>query len=122
MEVALRQRLEGVAGVAISEGEQTTEVIFAPGDHAFSLEAFRTALQQADVEVLTIEADACGVVEAGGSSGLLRAGKVTLLLTGAEAAASGSGVCVTGRLDTKGGRLRLAVDRLEPAPGLELGS
>ena len=44
MELALRQRLAGVSAVKISESAQTTEVIFAPGDHSFSIASFQAAL------------------------------------------------------------------------------
>jgi hypothetical protein len=119
MEVALRQRLDGVAAVSISEGEQTTEVIFAPGDHAFSIEAFRLALRQADVAIVSVEIDACGIVERGEET-RLEGGKTDLLLKGADDAPSGSPVCISGRLEQPTDPLRVQVDRWEPAPELVL--
>lgn len=116
MEVALRQRLDGVARVAISEGEQTTEVIFAEGDHAFSLEAFRLALRQADVEIVTVHVEACGVVAGTGEARRLRAGKTEFLLRGAEAPAEGNEVCVSGRLDDRAGQMEVVAGTVQPAP------
>jgi hypothetical protein len=75
MEVALRRRLEGVATIKISQQHQTAEVTFRPGPHVFSPEAFRTAVGEADVEVIGFEIEACGRVEPGapGAPGALGA-------------------------------------------------
>lgn len=112
MEVALRQRLAGVATVSISESAQTTEVVFAPGDHPFSVDGFKAALKQADVEVVTLDVDACGTVEEAGGRRWLQAGVTQLTL------ASGSGpgpgrACVAGRLQDEAGQVRLMVTRVE---------
>lgn len=63
MEVALRRRLEGVATIAISQQQQTAEVVFAPGPHVFVPDQFRAAVKEADVEVLSFELEACGRIE-----------------------------------------------------------
>jgi hypothetical protein len=113
MEVALRQRLEGVAAISISESAQTTEVIFTPGDHEFSVEAFKGALKQADVEVVTMDVDACGRVERHGDERRLRAGKIEFVLQSGASAPDGASVCVAGRIQESSGRLGLAVSRVE---------
>lgn len=109
MELALRQRLAGVETVSISESAQTTEVTFAPGDHTFSADVFRRALQQAKVDVVTIDVDACGVIERSGDQARLRAGGNEFLLRGAQNASEPGPVCVSGRLVEEGEPPRLDV-------------
>ena len=113
MEVALRQRLAGVATVSISESAQTTEVIFAPGDHPFSVDTFKGALKQADVEAVTIDLDACGRLERHGDERRLRAGTSEFILLGGSEAREGTSVCVSGRLHEEAGRLGLVVGRVD---------
>ena len=116
MEVALRQRLAGVATVSISESAQTTEVIFAPGDHPFSIDTFKAALKQADVEVVTMDLDACGPVERDGDERVLRAGASSFVLRSGRETPAGKSVCVAGRLqEEQGGRMNLLVSRIEVA-------
>jgi hypothetical protein len=105
MEVALRRRLEGVAGIAISQREQTAEVRFEAGGHHFSPEAFRKAVAEAGVVVVSFEMDACGSIEQERDQRWLVAGKNRFLLSGAVPAARDQLTCVSGRLD----------DRTEPA-------
>lgn len=121
MEVALRQRLAGVAAISISESAQTTEVIFAPGDHPFSVDSFKAALKQADVEVVTMEVDACGPVSRRGDDRRLVAGTVEFVLRTQSDLPEGKAVCVAGRLQEEAGRLNLLVDRVED-PGSAKGS
>lgn len=106
MEVALRQRLEGVATVSISESAQTTEVTFAPGDHVFSTDVFKGALKEAHVDVVSIDVDACGTVEKNGDQARLRAGRNEFLLGGTQVPEPGS-ACVSGRLSLDGQPPRL---------------
>ena len=100
MEVALRRRLEGVAEISISQREQRAEVTFVPGTVVFSSEAFRTAVAEADVEVITFDVRACGLVD---GSGMLRRtsdGHEPLIqLRGTVQ--PGSSICATGRLDER---------------------
>lgn len=121
VEVALRQRLEGVETVKISESAQTAEVIFAPGGHAFSLDAFSLALRQSDVEIVTLEVEACGVIAGEQGERRLQAGKTEFVLTKAEAV-PGTAVCVAGRLEEPSHPMRLAVIRMHPAPEAAKGS
>jgi hypothetical protein len=114
MEVALRQRLAGVAAVTISESAQTTEVIFAPGDYPFSVDVFKAALKQADVEVVTLEVDACGTVEEQGDRRWLQAGLTQFTLASGSGPGPGS-ACVAGRLQDEAGQVRLMVTRVERA-------
>ena len=115
MEVALRQRLAGVAAISISESAQTTEVIFARGDHPFSVDSFKAALRQADVEVVTMEVEACGPVSRTGAERRLLAGTVEFVLRSEAEMPEGSAVCVAGRLEERAGRLDLVVDRVDAA-------
>ena len=116
MEIALRQRLEGVATISISESDQTTEVVFEPGDHPFSFDLFRQALRQADVEVVTMEVDACGVVEREAGELRLRAGRTHFVMPNGDQPAVGSAVCVSGRVDEANGHARLAPTSVVPGP------
>jgi hypothetical protein len=97
MEVALRRRLEGVAGISISQARQTAEVEFAATSHAFSATAFREAVGEADVEVVRFQADVCGVVVQEHERRWLTAGPERFLLADGEWAV-GNHVCVTGHL------------------------
>lgn len=116
LEVALRQRLDGVDGVSISETNQTTEVRLRPGRGAFLPGNFREAHRQAQVEVVTMRLDACGLVESSGAERRLRAGATELLLSGEQTAAEGSRVCVSGTVQEEGDIIRLAVTSSTPAP------
>jgi hypothetical protein len=116
LEVALRQRLDGVAGVSISEIHQTTEVRLRPGVDPFSPRVFREAHRQAQVEIVAMRIDACGSVESGASGRRLRAGATELLLAGEHAPLEDGRVCVSGTLREEGDRLRLEVTSSSPAP------
>lgn len=116
IEVALRQRLEGVETVKISESAQTAEVTFAPGGHAFSPEEFSLALRQSAVEVVTLDVEACGLIAGEKGERRLQAGKAEFVLTGGSEQAPGTAVCVAGRLEEQARPMRLAVSRMYPAP------
>lgn len=115
MEVALRGRLEGVADVSISQREQTAEVRFDGGDHRFSPEAFRKAVGEAGVVVVSFEIDACGSIEQDREQQWLVAGKNRLLLTGGRPVAPDRMMCVSGRLDDRAQPLRLDVTDVRTA-------
>lgn len=97
MEVALRRRLEGVVQVSISQSQQTAAVTFAPGTRVFSATAFRSAVAEADVEVVSLEIDACGVIE----QDALRwvSDRVEPFLRVRGVAPTRDVVCVSGRLN-----------------------
>ena len=64
-----------------------------------SVPAFREAVAEADVEVVSLELDACGVAESSNELVSLRiADQSVLRLHGATAVAGGR-ICVQGRLD-----------------------
>jgi hypothetical protein len=99
MEVALRRRLAGVAEVSISQSQQTAAVTFVSGTTAFSAAAFRQAVSEAEVDVVSLDVDVCGVVD---DQGLLRssaAGNVLFVRLPGQSANAGRRICVTGRLD-----------------------
>jgi len=102
MEVALRRRLEGVADITISQRQQTAEVTFDEGDHAFSPRVFREAIGEANVRVVRMEVDACGTIEKDLRGLWLAAGKNRWLAKGEQAVPSGKELCVSGRLDDSG--------------------
>ncbi len=97
MEVALRRRLDGVARISISQTRQTAEVEFAAPPHTFSATAFREAVGEADVEVVSFEADVCGVVVPEQDRRWITAGAERYLLADGEWEL-GPRICVTGRL------------------------
>lgn len=99
MEVALRRRLAGVEDIAISQRQQTAVVTFRSGTQQFSATAFREAVAEAEVEVLSLDADVCGVVdEANRLRRSLQVEPPLLHLRGGTAV-PGSAVCVNGRLN-----------------------
>ena len=115
MEVALRRRLEGVADVSISQQQQTAAVAFVTGTHLFSPAAFRDAVAEADVDVLSLEADVCGVVD---DRNLLRSSthdrRPLVRLQGGSTHA-GTAICVSGPLDDRVEPLELEVTSVRPA-------
>ncbi len=115
MEVALRRRLEGVAGVSISQRQQTAEVTFGAGDHRFSPQAFREAINEAGVKVLSVQIEACGVIQEDANGRRLVSGRNTFVLVDAATTAAGQAVCVTGTLDDTSDPPRLEVKGATPA-------
>jgi hypothetical protein len=109
MEVALRQRLEGVADISISQREQTTEVRFADADYTFSPEAFRKAVGEAGVVVLSFQIDACGSIEQVRDERWLVTGKNRFLLTGGGTLPPDRLVCISGGLDDRAPPPRLDI-------------
>jgi len=97
MEVALRRRLEGVDGISISQARQTAEVTFLSTPHAFSATAFREAVGEADVEVVDLEVDVCGVIVPEQERRWLVAGSERFLLANGNWPVE-QPVCMTGRL------------------------
>jgi hypothetical protein len=114
MEVALRRRLVGVAGVSISQSEQTAAITFAPGTRSFSAREFRSAVAEADVEVIAFEASICGVV---GERNELRSridlGHPMVRLRDSDAGV-GTSICATGRLDDRAEPYELQVANIRP--------
>jgi hypothetical protein len=114
MEVALRRRLEGVKSVSISQSDESAAVTFE-GTHAFSAETVRQALKAADVEVVTMDVDACGSAHQTGEELWLTAGPNRFRLEGAPASRPATRVCVSGRLDQASGSDQIAVTSLRGA-------
>ena len=106
MEVALRRRLDGVANISISQAQQTAEVQFLSTSHTFSAAALREAVGEADVEVVTLQIDVCGVVVREQEQQWLMAGSDRILLANGEWSVD-QRACMTGRLaaGSNGGHL-----------------
>lgn len=111
MEVALRRRLDGVASISISQARQTAEVTFLPRPHTFSAVAFREAVGEADVEVVSLDVDVCGVVVPEQEQRWLEAGPSRFLLAGGEWAVA-QRVCLTARLGDAPDSGPLVIDRV----------
>jgi hypothetical protein len=113
MEVELRRQLEGCGKITISQSQQTAEVEFEGGDHAFPPEVFRQAIGKAGVEVLSMEMDACGRVEGSGDSQLwLNTGVNRFALAGEKSIPDRGAVCVSGKLDDSVRPPRIEVAKL----------
>ena len=99
MELSLRRRLEGVANIAISQTEQTARIDFAAGEFRFSPGDFRTALDEAGLELVDLQIEACGGIEntAVGQALTMRTDRLRLEYAGAFPVASI--VCVVGSVD-----------------------
>jgi hypothetical protein len=114
MEVALRRRLVGVAEVSISQSDHTAAVTFTPGTRTFSAAEFRSAVAEADVEVIALEASVCGVVH---ERNELRSrndvGRLLVRLHGGDADV-GTAICATGRLDERAEPYELQVAMSRP--------
>ena len=112
MEVALRRRLEGVAEISISQHEQRATVTFVPGTHVFSSEAFRTAVAEADVAVITFDARVCGVVDPNGTLRAVAGHEPFVQLRGNIR--PGGSICAAGRLDDRKQPYELEVTSTQP--------
>ena len=114
MEVALRRRLVGVQAVSISQSEQTAAVTFSPGTGTFSAAEFRSAVAEAAVDVIALEASVCGVVH---ERNELRSrndvGRLLVRLRGGDADV-GAAICATGRLDDRAEPYELQVAVARP--------
>ena len=97
--MALRQRLEGVVDISISQSQQTVTVEFAGGRSALSPAAFREAVANAGVEVLRFQIDACGVVEETRGQRWFVAGANRFAFDDDGGAPAGQPVCVSGWLN-----------------------
>ena len=113
MEVALRRRLAGVAEVSISQYEQRARVTFVPCTHVFSTAAFRSAVAEADVEVITIDARVCGVVDQEGALRVAMSDHEPLVQLRGDVR-PGTSICVTGRVDDRAEPYRLEVVSAQP--------
>ncbi|MEO7135705.1 MAG: hypothetical protein ABI024_15980 [Vicinamibacterales bacterium] len=110
----MRRRLAGVAEVSISQSQQTAAVTFVPGTRAFSAAAFRDAVAEADVDVVSLEVDVCGIVD---EQNVLRSstlGPEPFIRLRGGGAAVGNAVCVTGRLDDRHELPEVEVTKLLP--------
>lgn len=116
IEVALHRRLEGVAKVSISQSHQTAAVEFADGRRRFLPGVFRAAVDEAGVEILAFQIDACGVIEQKENQRWLIAGENRLLLEEGGPAPIEEPVCVSGRLNDRSEPYRLAITAIQPAP------
>jgi len=111
MEVALRRRLDGVASISISQAQQTAEVEFVSTSHTFSAAAFREAVGEADVDVVTLQIDVCGVVVPEQEQRWLMAGPDRFLLANGEWSVD-QRVCMTGRLAAGSDRAQQAIEHV----------
>ncbi len=109
----MRRRLEGVAEISISQHEQRATVTFVPGTVLFSSEAFRSAVAEADVQVITFDVRACGLVD---GNGLLRrtTGGHEPFVQLRGPVQPGSSICATGRLDEHSQPYQLDVVTAQP--------
>jgi hypothetical protein len=113
MEVALRRRLVGVADVSISQSEQTAAVMFTPGTTTFSAAEFRSAIAEADVEVVAMEVSVCGTVNERQELRSGNAGQLIVRLRDSDAEV-GASICATGRLDDGAEPYELQVETSRP--------
>ena len=114
MEVALRRRLAGVDEISISQSQQTAVVTFRPGTQVFSAAAFREAVAEADVTVVSLHADVCGVIDAEHALRSSQHVEAPLLRLRGGNAVVGSIVCVNGRLNEQAQPYELDVMTVRP--------
>jgi hypothetical protein len=106
-EVALRQRLPGIGDISISQSQQTVVVEFAHGGDVFSPAVFRDAVNEAGIEVLNMQIDACGVVEETPGQRWFMAGANRFALDDRGETPAGLPMCVSGWLDDRSTPYRL---------------
>jgi hypothetical protein len=97
--MALRERLEGVADISISQSQQTVAVEFGIGGDVLSPAAFREAVAKAGVKILRFQIDACGAVEESPGQRWFVAGANRFALDDGGEVPVGLPVCVVGSLD-----------------------
>jgi hypothetical protein len=114
MEVALRRRLAGVDQISISQSQQTAVVTFRPGTQVFSAAAFREAVAEADVKVVSLNADVCGVIDRENALRSSQHVEAPLLQLRGGNATVGSTVCVNGRLNEQAQPYELDVMTVRP--------
>lgn len=93
----MRRRLDGVADVSISQSRQTVEVTFVDHTTTFVPAAFRGAVAEAEVEVVSLDLEVCGNV-ADGHFDWRGAGVATVVVFPGDWPQNGF-VCVAGRLN-----------------------
>jgi hypothetical protein len=113
MEVALRRRLAGVAEVSISQQQQRAVVTFLPDTRVFSAAEFRAAVAEADVEVISLDARVCGLVDEDGALRPSASGRELLVRLRGEVR-SGTSICATGRLDDRAEPYALEIVNSQP--------
>ena len=96
----MRRRLAGVADISISQQAQTAAVTFVPGTLVFSAEAFRSAVAEAEVEVLTLDVRVCGVVDDNNALRTAAHDRQPLVQLHGDVPV-GDSLCVTGQLDDR---------------------
>lgn len=110
----MRRRLAGVDEISISQGQQTAVVTFLPGTQVFSAAAFREAVAEADVEVVSLDADVCGVIDGKNALRSSQHVEAPLLQLRGGNAVVGSTVCVNGRLNEQAQPYELDVMTVRP--------
>lgn len=92
----MRRQWSELAHVAISQSGQTVRLTFNPPSIEFTPERFRVATAEANVEVLTLDVEVCGL-RAGVDGAVLIAGASRVRVSSAERLPDGV-TCVTGRV------------------------
>lgn len=115
-EVALRQRLAGVATVSISQSEQTIAVALSNGGGLFSPSVFRDAVASTGIKVQTFHVDACGIVEEMDNRHWFVAGQNRFALEDPKDAPSERVLCVSGLLDDHTNPYRLTLTAVHLVP------
>ena len=89
-------------------------VEFADGRQRLSPDVFRDVVDDAGVEVLAFQIEACGAIEQIQNQQWLVAGENRFLLEGGGTAPAGPRLCLSGRLDDRADPDVLTVTAIEP--------
>jgi len=113
VEIALR-RLEGVAGVSISQSTNIVAVTYKPGT-AFDPAGIREAVAKVEAEVVLFQIVVRGRIQAEGTNRYFLAGKDRFLLVDSAAVPSETPVTITGTVDDSAKPFKLKIVPSPPA-------
>ncbi len=97
LEAALAQRLDP-ATITVGPLVDRVDVEFQRAASPFSSSSFRSAVGQLGGEVLSVQIEACGTIDATAQGSWLTSGSTRLMLEGTGPWTSATEICVTGEL------------------------
>jgi hypothetical protein len=101
------------SAIDVNDDKDTATIGFADRD-AFSLSAFRDAVERAKMHVMTVKLEACGTIETSDGRKWLKAGANRFPLQSDRDLPVGTPVCADGMLDTRRDPPTLYVSAVSP--------
>ena len=111
LEAALARRLDP-ATITVAPQRDRVEVAFERSATPFSSASFRRVVAEAGGEVLSVQIEACGTIEAAQQGSWMMSGSTRLLLEGPGSWTPGTELCVTGDLRDDSSPARLVIGKI----------